>query len=125
MPLRIPRRMRISTLDEIRERYLASIELRLRASTCRMYAERLNYTLKELGIRDPSGLNTHLIDRYIRNRMVTGSAPRTVNMQVTILQRMLKWAVGEGLSGANPLERWKSVRDPGTLYRQGTHRQTK
>ena len=66
----------------------------------------------------PSSLNTHLIDKYVRDRMAAGSAPRTVNMQVTILQRMLKWAVGEGLVGANPLERWKCVRDPGTLYRR-------
>ncbi|MFO0892823.1 MAG: hypothetical protein U0790_27240 [Isosphaeraceae bacterium] len=75
------------TLEEIRERYLASIGLRLRASTCRMYAERLGYTLKELAIRHPSGLSTQLIDRYVRDRMAAGSAPRTVNMQATILQR--------------------------------------
>ena len=50
MPPRIPRPDENLTLDEIREQYLASIELRLRASTCRMYAERLNYTLKELAI---------------------------------------------------------------------------
>ncbi len=106
------------TLEEIRGLYLSSIGLRLQASTCRMYAERLCYTLRELAIRHPSGLSTQLIDRYVRDRMAAGSAPRTVNMQATILQRMLKWAVGEGLARSNPLERWKPVRDPGTLYRR-------
>ena len=37
-------------IDELRERYLASMRLRLRDSTYRMYAERLDYTIRDLGL---------------------------------------------------------------------------
>ena len=109
-------------IDELRERYLASMRLRLRDSTYRMYAERLDYTIRDLGLEFAEEIDPMCIDAYVRKRLDAGLAPRTANIQVAIIRRMLVWAVEEGLITQNGLERWKPVRDPGTVRRRAfTH----
>ena len=105
-------------LAELRDRYLASMKLRLRDSTSRMYAERLDYTIRDLGVEFAEEIDPIRIDAYVRKRLDTGSSPRTANIQVAVLRRMLLWAVEEGLITRNSLERWKPVRDPGTVRRR-------
>ncbi|MFO0892832.1 MAG: tyrosine-type recombinase/integrase [Isosphaeraceae bacterium] len=58
------------------------------------------------------------IDDYVRGRLEAGASPRTVNLQVSVLRRMLAWAREHRLIDHNPLERWKPVRDPGTCRRR-------
>ena len=105
-------------LEELRERYLESISLRLRESTCRMYAERLGFTLRQLDSGSLDEVDTPRIDAYVRKRLAGGATPRTVNLQVAVLQRMLVWAKEHELINHNPLERWKPIRDPGTHRRR-------
>jgi integrase len=106
------------TLEALRDRYLASASLRLKPRTLAMYAERLGFTLRGLGVRSPAELTTDLIDAYVRRRLAGGTAPRTANIEVSVLRRMLAWAVDGQLLAEDPLTRWKPVRDPRTRRRR-------
>ena len=83
-----------------------------------MYAERLDYTIRDLGLEFAEEIDPIRIDAYVRKRLDAGLSPRTANIQVAVVQRMLIWAVEEGLITRNGLERWKPVRDPGTVRRR-------
>jgi integrase len=83
-----------------------------------MYAERLDYTFRDLRLQYVEEIDPIRIDAYVRERLAAGLSPRTANIQVAVIRRMLDWAVEEGLITRNGLERWKPVRDPGTVRRR-------
>ena len=49
-------------IAELRDRYLASMRLRLRDSTYRMYVERLDYTIRDLGVEFAEEIDPIRID---------------------------------------------------------------
>ena len=77
------------------------MRLRLRDSTYRMYEERLDYTIRDLGLEFAEEIDPIRIDAYVRKRLDAGLSPRTVNIQVAVVRRMLIWAVEEGLITRN------------------------
>lgn len=57
-------------LSEIQELYLAWLVLRRKPSTCRLYTERLDFTLRNLAVDRLGQLDSTRIDDYIRTRRV-------------------------------------------------------
>ena len=57
---------------ELKDRYLTSVVLRRKASTCRLYAERLGFSLRHSGPIDPTGSTPPRIDDYVRRRLAEG-----------------------------------------------------
>src|SRR6516162_4485573 len=74
-------------IDELRVRYLASMRLRLREATYRMYVERIDYTIRDLGLESVDEIDSIRIDHYVQKRLAAGLTPRTVNIQVAVIRR--------------------------------------
>jgi hypothetical protein len=66
-------------LGGLRDGYLAALALRRKPSICRLYTERLDFTLRHLGVERPDGLDPARIDDYVRRRLAERLSPRTDN----------------------------------------------
>ena len=99
------------TLEELAERYARACQLRLKESTCAMYEERLGYSIRSLGVTYPREVSLSLVDDYACKRLTDGRATRTPNLEISVLRRMLGWAVQRELIPENPLHRWKPMKD--------------
>lgn len=107
------------TLEELADQYVRACRLRLKASTCDMYEERLAYTIRRLGITYPNEVSlSPLVDDYACKRLGHGRATRTPNLEISVPRRMLGWAVQRELIPKNPLRRWKAMKDQPTKKRR-------
>ena len=106
------------TLEELTDQYIRACRLRLKPSTCDMYEERLNYSTRKLGITYPNEVSLSLVDDYAGKRLEDGRATRTPNLEISVLRRMLGWAVQRELIPENPLRRWKPMKDQPTKKRR-------
>ena len=106
------------TLEELADQYVRACRLRLKPSTCDMYAERLGYSVRKLGITYPKDVSLSLVDDYAGKRLGDGRATRTPNLEISVLRRMLGWAVQRELIPENPLRRWKAMKDTPTKKRR-------
>lgn len=100
-------------LPELVEAYLADRKLRVRPNTWQLYRERLEYTLADLQLESVAELTRSTVEVYVRRRLDSGSTCRTVNLQVALLKRMLRWAVRQEWMGLarNPLETWEPLKE--------------
>jgi integrase len=99
------------TLEELTDQYVRACKLRLKPSTCAMYEERLRYSVRKLNITCPHEATLSLVDDYAGKRLGDGRATRTPNLEISVLRRMLGWAVQRELIPENPLRRWKPMKD--------------
>ncbi|NQT12677.1 MAG: site-specific integrase [Planctomycetes bacterium] len=99
------------TLEELADQYVRACRLRLKPSTCDMYEERLGYSTRKLGITYPNEVSLSMVDDYAGKRLGDGRATRTPNLEISVLRRMLGWAVQRELIRDNPLRRWKPLKD--------------
>ena len=99
------------TLEELADQYVRACRLRLKPSTCDMYEERLGYSIRKLAITYPNDVSLSLVDDYAGKRLGDGRATRTPNLEISVLRRMLGWAVQRELIPENPLRRWKAMKD--------------
>ena len=106
------------TLEELADQYVRACRLRLKPSTCDMYEERLNYSVRKLAITYPKDVSLSLVDDYTGKRLGAGRATRTPNLEISVLRRMLGWAVQRELIPENPLRRWKPMKDQPTKRRR-------
>ena len=99
------------TLQELADQYIRACRLRLKASTCDMYEERLDYSTRNLGVTYPHEVSLSLVDDYSCKRLSDGRATRTPNLEISVLRRMLGWATQRELIPDNPLRLWKPMKD--------------
>ena len=76
-----------------------------------MYKERLDYSTRNLGVTYAHEVSLSLVDDYSCKRLSDGRATRTPNLEISVLRRMLGWAVQRELIPENPLRRWKPMKD--------------
>ena len=100
-----------ATIDELIDAYVSASQLRLKPSTVAMYEERLRYTARELGITYAREVTLAKVDTYMSERLERGSSTRTPNLQISVLRRMLHWAVQRQRIAENPLQLWKPIKD--------------
>lgn len=100
-------------LEETKIAYLADRRLRVSHDTFQLYRERLDFTLAELSLERISQLTLETIDAYVNRRLEDGASPRTVNLQMAIMRRMLQYAVDRESPGVarNLLIRWRPLRE--------------
>jgi len=100
-------------LAELKDAYLADRKTRVKSGTYNLYKERLDFTLSDMGIERISQLTLEAIDSYVNRRLDQGVTPRTVNLQMAVLRRMIQHAVNRELPGVvrNPLARWQPLRE--------------
>jgi integrase len=101
----------VAFLEDLRDLYLPAVRLRLKPSTAKMYGEVLQFVLPRLSIRTAGELTLQHVEHFMQQRLASGVAPRTVNIQVGVLQRLLTWAVKQGLIAHNPLTGWQPLRE--------------
>ena len=106
------------TLEELADQYIRACRLRLKSSTCDMYEERLGYSIRKLAITYPNDVSLSLVDDYAGKRLGDGRATRTPNLEISVLRRMLGWAVQRELIPENPLRRWRPMKDQPTKKRR-------
>jgi len=98
-------------LEELRDLYLPSVRVRLKPSTAKMYQEVLGYILPRLKAQTVPGLTLQHIEQFMQDRLKGGTAPRTINIQVAVLNRMLNWAEKQGIIPGNPIGDWQPLRE--------------
>ena len=108
-----PSEVQDAYLEEIKNAYLADRKIRVSHETYRLYQERLSFTLADLGHERMSQLTLEAIDSYVDRRLDRDVSPRTVNIQITVLRRMIQHAVDREFPGVvrNPLKRWRPLRE--------------
>jgi integrase len=92
-------------LPELKEEFLRHCKQQLRPATQSRYTGCLDKVLSSLAVTRVSQLRPELIRAYRDGRLSEGASPRTVNMEVTVLGTMLRWAASprERKIGSNPL----------------------
>jgi integrase len=55
-------------------------------------------------------ISTDNLRAYRQDRLNAGASPQTINMEVGVLSRVLRWAVAEGKIGSNPVGRFRPLR---------------
>lgn len=66
-----------------------------------------------MGVQGVSELTIRHADRYVASRQKEGVSPRTINMAMGGMKRMLTWAVEREMCEKNPFANWKALRDHG------------
>jgi integrase len=95
--------LREATFGEFAEKWLAHVEPRLKPSTRDGYERYIRKQLiPEFGRYPLRALNAGLIQAWMDERLVDGSAPKTVNNYLVVIKKMLGDAVTWGYLAANP-----------------------
>jgi integrase len=98
-------------LIELKEKYLLHCRQVLRPGTVARYEFCLASIFLRLSASRATQVTHALARVYRADRLAEGIKPRTVNMEVTVLGSMLRWAVAEGMIGSNPLAGLKALPD--------------
>jgi integrase len=56
-------------------------------------------------------LSLQPIETFMQRRLEDGAAPRTVNIQVSVVNRMMAWAEKQGIIPHNPIAQWQPLRE--------------
>jgi len=100
------RPVKVPTVAEYAEKWLAENESRLRPSTIERYRNRLRlYILPDLGHRPIDEVTYSLVKDVILQRKKSGLARNTLKTGFTPLSAMLEEAIREGLVQQNPVHR--------------------
>jgi len=99
-------------LADLREAWERQCRLTLRDGTIRRYRQNLNKILGGIAVHRVSQLSADVVNAYREVRLAKAS-PRTVNMEVTALSTMLRWAVDAKYIGYNPLSKIKGLQTKG------------
>jgi len=89
-------------LEDTKRRFLTEVKLRRRPKVAHDYASDLDRVLASLNGHLVSDVTAARIRRHCKKRLKDVCA-RTINKEVTTLQRMLNWAVDERIIGSNPV----------------------
>lgn len=92
------------SLPELRDRYERHCRLMLRPKTLERYQNALDMLFRELPATKVSQLTEAVVNAYREKRLAKVS-PRSVNIEVIVLNTMLNWAATKrnGLIASNPL----------------------
>ena len=91
-------------ISELREQYEKLALPKLRPDTREYYRRKLDAVFDGLShCRHVSDLTPVAVEAYLTER-ATEAAPRTVNMELGALRRMLRWAVAMGLIANDPIQ---------------------
>lgn len=109
------------TLEELRDLYLPAVRIRLKPSTSKMYAEVLGFIMPRLKAQTDAALTLQHVEQLMQKRIKGDTAPRTVNIQVAVLNRMLTWAEKQRLIPTNPIAQWQPLREVPRRKRRAMH----
>lgn len=103
-------------LTALRDAYLEDVHLRCRPNTTQSYEDNLRYILDDLPVRSVVQLTPATINAWMSAHL--NHAPRTINMRVDALKRMLRWGVSTKLIESNPLLSLKPLRKRAVHHRR-------
>jgi integrase len=98
-------------LEELIDPYLSWFRYRARPYTLLRREEYLRGTLARLPAQAVIELKLPAVHTYVEGRLATGIAESTVNCEVRYLRHVLAWALDQELIPANPLAKWKPLRE--------------
>src|SRR5262249_14109958 len=92
-------------LSQLQEEFLRHCRQVLKPGTQERYAYCLRNILPHLAATRVSQVHPDAVRGYREQRLAEGASPRTVNMEVTVLGTMMRWAASpkEKKIGTNPL----------------------
>ena len=96
-------------LVNLREQYLRNCKQTLGEASEARYRQALDQVLPRLPAKQVRQLAVSLVLTYREERLAEGISPGTVNYDVGVLHRMLRWAVRHKLIGSNPLDGVKAL----------------
>jgi integrase len=96
-------------IAEIKAQYLRHCRQTLKTSTADRYVVCLDGLLPRLAASRVCQITLHNVLLFREERLREGTSPRTVNMDVSALSTMLRWARRHKLIGVNPLEDLKPL----------------
>jgi integrase len=99
-------------LEKMRADYLRHCEQTMKPSSFARARLSLNTILPDLGASRAAQIRNENIEAYRAERLKAGLSPRTINLEVSTLSTMLRWAASPNVAliAKNPLEGLKALR---------------
>jgi integrase len=91
-------------LGQLRDQYLRHCEQTLGAPSELRYRQSLDRVLPNLPVRRVRQLTAAVILTYRQERLAEGVCPGTVNYEVGVVHRMLRWGTRNKIIGSSPLD---------------------
>jgi integrase len=96
-------------LDKLREQYLRHCKQTLGEASELRYRQALERVLPRLPAKQVRQVSVDLVLTYRQERLGKGTCPGTINYEVGVLNRMLRWGVRHKLIGSSPLDGVKAL----------------
>jgi integrase len=96
-------------LDALRAQYLRHCEQTLGESSEQRYRQALDKVLPRLPARRVRQLTVTVMLTYRQERLAEGVCPGTVNYEVGVVHRMMRWGARNKLIGSSPLDGLKAL----------------
>ena len=103
--------LKYATLIEIKDEYLEYRRAERSEKTCRTDQGHSARLLQLLGKKRLDLITKADVQDFIRTRKNDGVSNRTINIQLTILRQMLKYAIDRGYAIANPAQEIRNLRE--------------
>jgi integrase len=91
-------------LDKLREQYLRHCAQTLGETSTKRYRQALDAILPRLAVARVRQVRIDAILTYRGDRLAAGVGPGTVNYEVAVLHRMLRWGARHKIIGSSPLD---------------------
>jgi integrase len=96
-------------LDKLREQYLRQCKQTLGEASELRYRQAIDAVLGRLPAKRVTQVNIDSVLTYRAERLAEGTSPGTINLEVAVLHRMLRWGVRHKIIGSSPLDSVKAL----------------